>query len=243
MSKTSSALTDLTLEEQQAWGDTFAGGRSLTLTPEEMTAVMGSSDERLRDLQRRIAAAVAPQQAVRDRDIVALARRQCVAEGEVEIDDATAVSEGDDNGAFVKAWVWVEFAGTPLDKDGEQLLTAQLCEAITRFVDRFEPVPQQAGGRMPSRQLNAGALRALEAIQKEMSTLSLEGHVHDRDVVSFPELRELLKSATVDDRGQVYMDVAALHGLREWVRSELGESQPEQDAQNDQMRRDDAPRG
>ena len=31
------------------------------------------------------------------------------------------VSEGDDNGAWVKAWVWVSFADTDFDKDtGEQ---------------------------------------------------------------------------------------------------------------------------
>lgn len=29
------------------------------------------------------------------------------------------VSEGDDNGAYVRAWVWVSFAGTSLDKDEE----------------------------------------------------------------------------------------------------------------------------
>lgn len=38
-------------------------------------------------------------------------------EGELEVDNAL-VSEGDDNGAYVLTWTWVDFAGTSLDKDG-----------------------------------------------------------------------------------------------------------------------------
>jgi hypothetical protein len=36
------------------------------------------------------------------------------------IDDDAKVSEGDDNGAYVQAWVWVSFEGTPLDKEALQ---------------------------------------------------------------------------------------------------------------------------
>jgi len=43
-----------------------------------------------------------------------------VREGEVEIDDPChgmpIISEGGDNGAYVLAWVWADFAGTELDK-------------------------------------------------------------------------------------------------------------------------------
>lgn len=39
---------------------------------------------------------------------------------EGEVDDDAKVSEGDDNGAYVQAWVWVSFAGTALDKDGDK---------------------------------------------------------------------------------------------------------------------------
>ena len=58
--------------------------------------------------------------------IVALAEEQCLFEdGAVELDDmpgprAPIVSEGDDNGAYVRAWVWVDFSGTPLDKEAEE---------------------------------------------------------------------------------------------------------------------------
>ena len=40
-------------------------------------------------------------------------------DGEIELvdGDAMAISEGDDNGAYVLAWVWVDFCGTALDKN------------------------------------------------------------------------------------------------------------------------------
>jgi len=38
-------------------------------------------------------------------------------EGELEIDSDAKVSEGDDNGAYVQAWVWVSFADTEFDKE------------------------------------------------------------------------------------------------------------------------------
>ncbi len=49
--------------------------------------------------------------------IVDLAKSQHHRDGECEIDDTATVSEGDDNGAYVQAWVWVDFSGTDLDKD------------------------------------------------------------------------------------------------------------------------------
>jgi hypothetical protein len=50
--------------------------------------------------------------------IYELAREQWHEEGSCEIDEdgEEGISEGDDNGAYVRAWVWVSFADTPLDK-------------------------------------------------------------------------------------------------------------------------------
>lgn len=36
-----------------------------------------------------------------------------------EVDADAKVSEGDNNGAYVQAWVWVSFVDTPLDKELE----------------------------------------------------------------------------------------------------------------------------
>ena len=36
---------------------------------------------------------------------------------DVEFDDEIELSEGAQNGCFVKAWVWVSFAGTELSKE------------------------------------------------------------------------------------------------------------------------------
>ena len=53
----------------------------------------------------------------RDAVIRQMAKDEHEIEGEVEIDDNAVVSEGDDNGAYVAAWVWVGFCDTPLDKE------------------------------------------------------------------------------------------------------------------------------
>jgi hypothetical protein len=37
----------------------------------------------------------------------------------VEIDDTDLLSEGNDNGCYVQAWVWCDFAGTRFDKEKE----------------------------------------------------------------------------------------------------------------------------
>ncbi len=38
-----------------------------------------------------------------------------VREGELEIDDNAVISYGDDNGAYIQGWLWVDFDGTELD--------------------------------------------------------------------------------------------------------------------------------
>lgn len=48
----------------------------------------------------------------RDRQIAEMAETK---DGEVEVDGAIT-SEGDDNGSYVLAWLWIDFEGTDLDK-------------------------------------------------------------------------------------------------------------------------------
>lgn len=54
----------------------------------------------------------------RNRLIVAMAQEHgLLDEGTLEVDDDAVVSEDDGtNGAYVQAWLWVDFEGTPLDK-------------------------------------------------------------------------------------------------------------------------------
>ena len=49
-------------------------------------------------------------------EIIELAREQRQEEGLVEIDDTAQLSEGNDNGCYVAAWVWVDFSGTTFEK-------------------------------------------------------------------------------------------------------------------------------
>lgn len=43
-----------------------------------------------------------------DEALIAKARDEIEREGEIEIDEFTVVSRGEDHGAYVMAWVWVE---------------------------------------------------------------------------------------------------------------------------------------
>lgn len=51
--------------------------------------------------------------------VLKLAREEHQHEGTCEIDDNAKFSEGEDNGTYVQAWVWVSYSGTPLDKEPE----------------------------------------------------------------------------------------------------------------------------
>ncbi len=52
--------------------------------------------------------------------IIGLARKEFSLNRDVISIDIgeTQISEGSDNGAWVRAWVWVDFSDTPLDKKG-----------------------------------------------------------------------------------------------------------------------------
>jgi hypothetical protein len=58
--------------------------------------------------------------------IIEAAKESLEREGEIEIDlpspinAMTDISEGDDNGCYVQAWVWFPFEGTPWDKEKEE---------------------------------------------------------------------------------------------------------------------------
>lgn len=52
----------------------------------------------------------------------ALAKEEYEVEGEIEIDDNAKISYGDDNGAYVQAWVWVE------DPEGGEVHDPDLCD-------------------------------------------------------------------------------------------------------------------
>jgi hypothetical protein len=40
-----------------------------------------------------------------------------VVDGQLEIDEDAVVSFGGDNGAYIQAWLWVDFEGTALSKE------------------------------------------------------------------------------------------------------------------------------
>lgn len=56
----------------------------------------------------------------RRREIVSLADDVLGVEGHIEIDDDALLSEGENNGCYVQAWVWLPFDGTKFDKEKEE---------------------------------------------------------------------------------------------------------------------------
>jgi len=75
--------------------------------------------------------------------VIELARAKYHRDGEVEIDGGT-ISEGDDNGAYVQAWVWVGFAGTPFDKGNRAMTRGG--ELWPMWRDDLAPDNEAAGG-------------------------------------------------------------------------------------------------
>lgn len=68
------------------------------------------------ELRKAIAAVEEHLSDSRRQKILDLARATLAREGELEFDDDAIASEGEDNGAYIQAWVWVDFGGTTLDK-------------------------------------------------------------------------------------------------------------------------------
>ncbi len=91
-------------------------GAMLRLSREQLLALSKTQDPNLQELASEAAAAL--NVTSEERVIYALAKGYHE-DGEIEFDDSAAISgtgRDGDNGAYVSAWVWVDFADTPLDK-------------------------------------------------------------------------------------------------------------------------------
>jgi hypothetical protein len=64
-----------------------------------------------------------------NRAVIELARKQWSADSHCEIEDNARVSHGEDNGAYVAAWLWVDFAGSGLDKNIDLVISAENYDA------------------------------------------------------------------------------------------------------------------
>ncbi len=73
-------------------------------------------------------------------EIIDLAREQHGEEGAVEIDDNAQVSDGNDNGCYIQAWVWVDFDGTKFDKVNDSG-SADKCDACGQPVSNVVGCP------------------------------------------------------------------------------------------------------
>jgi hypothetical protein len=72
--------------------------------------------------------------------VIELAREQRGEEGAVEIDDCAELSEGNDNGCYVRAWVWVDFDGTKFNKLADEG-SRDKCDACRQPVSKVIGCP------------------------------------------------------------------------------------------------------
>jgi hypothetical protein len=102
--------------DRDVWAGLYTdGGVSLELTHAEIRALLASVDPALAALQGRVRDSLAVD--LRTRDIAYLAVCQHDDGDLIDVPTSPCVSEGDDNGAYVSAWLWVSFDGTSLDKE------------------------------------------------------------------------------------------------------------------------------
>lgn len=93
----------------------YEDARTVQVNGAEIRAILATRSSELKDLRDRLRTQLA--NTARDREVVALAHTLFDDEGETEIDPTASVSDtGEENGAYVQAWLWVSFDGTPLDR-------------------------------------------------------------------------------------------------------------------------------
>lgn len=94
----------------------FDGSTAVHLSKAEIAAILRTTDPDLAAVRASAAAFAPPSD--EDRDVYVMAKWSG-REGELEVDSNAVISRGDDNGAYVGAFVWVNFSGTHLDVEEE----------------------------------------------------------------------------------------------------------------------------
>lgn len=92
----------------------YADGQYAFLTNTEISGLLQTTSPDLARLRKQLAEMLETRE--QDREVVDLAFAQVHAEGDCEVDQSAIVSAGEDNGAYVMTWSWVDFEGTALCK-------------------------------------------------------------------------------------------------------------------------------
>lgn len=77
-----------------------------------------------------------------DDEVIAMVRDEYMEDGLIDIDDDAVISRGDEPGAYVMAWVWVDFRSN-VDDEQEAIDTATSEDILAEQV-RAARVPRQA---------------------------------------------------------------------------------------------------
>lgn len=111
----SQSMLKLEENEKTQWLALGTGSACVELSRTEMDAILHLSHPALNTLQARLAERMNPSSLERDIFILALKEQKG---GDIEFDQASTISTGEGNGAYVGAYKWISFNGTPLDMQG-----------------------------------------------------------------------------------------------------------------------------
>jgi hypothetical protein len=104
------------IRDDPDWAE-FTGSSRFQMSDAEKAAILKTTDPAMQDLRTRVieSATVSDE----DRDIFVMAKGYA-RDGDLEFDTDAIISSGDDNGAYVGGFKWIDFSGTHLDKDVEE---------------------------------------------------------------------------------------------------------------------------
>lgn len=115
-SDVSQSKLKLDVHEVSSWLEYGSAGVRPFLNLDMVRVILASTDPALTEVQEKVRAACSI--TALERDVFILAKR-AAREGQLEFDPDAPISLGDDNGAYVGAFHWVDFTGTPLDEELE----------------------------------------------------------------------------------------------------------------------------
>lgn len=176
-------------DEADLWRG-YGEQRRISMSRAEMAAVLATTDpalDGLRSKLREYEAATA-----QERDIYILATR-LVREGELEFDGDAVISMGDDNGAYVSGWSWVDFTGTPYDIESDHIHF----EIVDFVLTRLCAASRDQDAEATRRQLEVPALMTQATfleVQKlcEAMELDVAKGQEDPGAIGLDDLDELL---------------------------------------------------
>lgn len=153
-------------------------GTHLGLSAEDLAAIARGTVTP--DIAARAQEALASLTDPRENAIRRIAEESFHRDGELEIDAGALLSEGDDNGTYLLAWRWVDFAGTPLDKEADWLSEVPGSADSWDLITENQPTAEEVAGKLSAHLcdvIRAALLRALAGATRQDAMAAAENEM------------------------------------------------------------------